>query len=121
MAGVVDPSSLNKLAMIPDDTAFTERDKAIRKIERGKEKSEKQSKKAQKEADDALREENRSLSAEMKKFQTSSKLDGVSEDVLGNFIAPVERDDELEKYQSKTSSLKPRSRIWKSSVKLINL
>ena len=47
--------------------------------------SEKQSKKAQNEADAAVRKENRSLRAEMKKLQPSSKLDGVSENVLGHF------------------------------------
>ena len=97
VAGVVDRSSLNKLAMLPNDAASTDRDKAISKIKKEKEMSEKQSKKAQKEADAALREENRLLRAEMEKLQISLKLNGVSADVLADFKAEVERDDELKK------------------------
>lgn len=97
VAGIDDQTSLNKLAMIPEDATSKECDKAINTMKKENTRKEAQRIKMQQQADAALQAENGLLRAKVEKLTDLLKRRGASEDILAEFEAEVKRNDELVK------------------------
>ena len=93
VAGVDDPASLNKLAMLPEDATSAERNKAINTMKKKNALKKSPFSGTQQQANFALQEECRMLQGEVQNFRQLLESVGALEDFLAEFDAENQRNE----------------------------